>query len=496
MNEVKHGADVEHFDVVIVGAGVSGIAAAHHLNRECPQHKYVVLEALHSFGGTWLTHRYPGVRSDSDLYTYGYEFKPWIGPPIATGEQIRSYMSEVIRDADIGPCIRYRHLIRSASWCSSTNLWTIDVACGDEGAMVRFTTKFLWMCQGYYRHDKGYTPQWPNMDAFKGTIVHPQTWPEDFDCTGKRVVVIGSGATAATLIPALADRCAHVTMLQRSPTYFNIGRNEVPLANELRKLEVDETWIHEIVRRKLLSERSAAIKRAHDEPVAVREELLNGVKTHLGGSCDVDPHFSPRYKPWTQRIAFDPDGGLFRSIREGKASVVTDGIERFVESGIQLKSGEILEADVIVTATGFHLSVMGDIQFSIDDKPLNMADTVAYRGMLFTGVPNLAWVFGYFRASWTLRLDLISGFVCHLLQHMNQTGAKRVEVRLPPEDEGMDRRPWMEPDDFNPGYLSRGMHLMPKLGTKPEWQISQDYLQEQEEFAAIDLTDRIFAYAR
>lgn len=496
MNEEQSGANTEHFDVMIVGAGISGIAAAHHLTKECPDHKYVILEALHSFGGTWLTHRYPGVRSDSDLYTYGYEFKPWIGPPIATADEIRNYMGEVIKDNGIDQHIRYQHVIHSASWSTLTNLWTVEAIRKDDGSVVRFTTRFLWMCQGYYRHSEGYTPTWPQMDAFKGAIVHPQTWPEDLDYTNKRVVVIGSGATAATLIPSLAGKCAHVTMLQRSPTYFNVGRNAVPLADELRALDVDETWIHEIVRRKLLHDRSAAIKRAREQPETVRKEMLEVVKTHLAGSCEVDPHFSPLYKPWTQRIAFDPDGGLFRSIREGKASVVTDDIECFVESGIKLKSGEVLEADIIITATGFNLSIMGDIQFTIDGKPLVLADTVAYRGMVFTGVPNLAWVFGYFRSSWSLRLDLIAEFVCQLLRHMKQTGAKRMVPQLRPEDENMELRPWMEPDDFSPGYLTRGLHLLPKLGTKPEWQISQDFVQEEKEFAEIDLNDRAFSYGR
>jgi cation diffusion facilitator CzcD-associated flavoprotein CzcO len=496
MNDTQHGVNAEHFDVLIIGAGISGIGAAHHLTQECPDHTYLVLEAQQSFGGTWLTHRYPGVRSDSDLYTYGYGFKPWIGPPIATADEIRGYMSEVISDSGIDRHIRYGHEIRGASWSSATNLWTVEATRSHDGSVTCFTTRFLWMCQGYYRHSQGYTPTWPQMEAFRGVVVHPQSWPEKLDYSGKRVVIIGSGATAVTLIPSLADQCAHVTMLQRSPTYFNVGRNSVPMADELRELGVDETWIHEIVRRKLLRERQAAIKRAHDHPESVREELLQSVKTHLAGSCDIDPHFSPRYRPWTQRIAFDPDGAMFRSIREGKASVVTGDIECFVERGIALKSGEVLEADIVITATGFNLSVMGDIRFTVDGEPLALKDTVAYRGMMLTGVPNFAWVFGYFRGSWTLRLDLIAGFVCRLLRHMRQDGAQRVLPQLRPEDRDMDLRPWMEPEDFNPGYLARGMHLLPRLGTKPEWRISQDYPQEKKEFAEIDLTDRIFSYTR
>lgn len=496
MNEKQHGNNAEHFDVVIVGAGISGIAAAYELAQQCPDQSFVVLEAQASFGGTWWVHRYPGARSDSDLYTYGYRFKPWTRPPIATGEEIQGYLGEVIQDGGLEPHIRYRHVVRSASWSSATNTWTLEVARGSDNTTMRVTCNFLWMCQGYYKHDKGYTPHWPNMEAFKGRFVHPQTWPEDLDCTGRRVVVIGSGATAATLIPAMAGKCSELTMLQRSPTYFTVGRNAVPLADELRELNVDENWIHEIVRRKMSRDREVLTGRARQEPEQFKQDLLNGIKAQLGEDFDVDTHFNPRYRPWTQRIAFDPDGRLFRAFREGKASVVTDEIERFTESGIELVSGKTLEADIIVTATGFHLSVMGGIPFDVDGAPVDFAKTVAYRGMAFTGVPNMVWVFGYFRASWTLRVHLINDFVCGLLQHMKQTGAKRFEPVLRPEDEAMPLKPWMDSDDFNPGYLTRSLHLMPKLGTKPEWRISQDYMVEKEEFEAIDFTDPVFAYAR
>jgi cation diffusion facilitator CzcD-associated flavoprotein CzcO len=332
------------------------------------------------------------------------------------------------------------------------------------------------------------------MDRFTGAIVHPQTWPEDLDYRGKNVVVIGSGATAATLIPAIAEECGHITMLQRSPTYFISGRNRNDLADTLRELEIDEAWIHEIVRRKILHDQATFTRRAMEEPEAVKDELLAGVRAYLGDEYDIGTHFTPRYRPWRQRIAFVPDGDIFRGIRSGKASVVTDEIETFTETGILLASGRELQADMIITATGFNMSVLGDICFEIDGRPLDFAETVTYRGMMFTGVPNMLWVFGYFRASWTLRADLLADFVCRLLAHMEKKGARRVEVRLRPEDEGMELLPWIDPENFNPGYLMRAMHLLPKRGTKPEWQHTQDYWREKDEIPAIDLDGPEFVY--
>ncbi len=484
----------EHFDVLIAGAGISGVGGAYHLTKQCPAKSFVVLEAQDSFGGTWLTHRYPGIRSDSDLYTFGYRFKPWTSAPIATAAEIRSYMGEVISENDLARHIRYGHKIVSAAWCGANNVWTIEATRTDTGEIRRFTANFLWMCQGYYRHEKGYTPKWDGMETFKGQIVHPQTWPDHLDYKGKNVVVIGSGATAATLIPAMAADCAHITMLQRSPTYFRTGRNAIAIADELRELGIDETWIHEIVRRKILHDQAVFTRRSFTEPEAVKQELLANVRGYLGSEPDIDAHFTPRYRPWRQRIAFIPDGDLFQGISAGKASVVTDEIERFTEKGIQLRSGKVLAADIIVTATGFDLNVLGDVAFFIDGKPLVFSDTVTYRGMMFTGVPNMAWVFGYFRASWTLRADLVADFVCRLLNHMSGTGARRVTPTLRPEDKDMPLLPWIDPENFNPGYLMRGMHLLPKRGDKPEWQHTQDYWAEKDELPAIDLNDRAFVY--
>jgi cation diffusion facilitator CzcD-associated flavoprotein CzcO len=484
---------VAHFDVIIAGAGISGIGGAYHLKTQCPGKSFAVLEVQESFGGTWLTHKYPGIRSDSDLYTFGYRFKPWVGSPIATADEILKYMGEVIEENALGSHIRYGHKIVSAAWSKDEALWTLRAETVATGEILTFTCNFLWMCQGYYRHSEGYTPEWQGMADYKGRIVHPQTWPDDLDLDGKKVVVIGSGATAATLVPAIAGKCAHVTMLQRSPTYFIPGRNANDLADQLRELEVDPAWIHEIVRRRLLKDGDTLTRRSFEEPEALTAELLGAVKMFLPEE-EVAKNFTPTYRPWRQRIAFVPDGDLFQGIASGRASVVTDEIERFVPEGILLKSGKVLEADIIITATGFNLCVQGDIAFSVDGKPLDMSKTVTYRGMMFTGVPNMVWVFGYFRASWTLRADLVSDFVCRLLKHMDASGARQVEVALRPEDRDMKILPWIDEENFNAGYLMRGLHLLPRRGDKPEWQHTQDYWAEKDVFPAIDLDDAAFVY--
>lgn len=447
---------VEHFDVLIVGAGISGIGGAYHLTDQRPGTRFVVLEAQDSFGGTWWTHRYPGIRSDSDLYTFGYRFKPWTSAPIATAAEIRKYLGEVISENGLDQHIRYHHKIVSARWSTPEAMWTIEALRTDTGESVWFTAGFLWMCQGYYRHSEGYTPEFPGMEAFSGRIVHPQTWPEDLDYTGKKVVVIGSGATAATLIPAMAPKVSHITMLQRSPTFFRTGRNAIQIADELRDLGVDENWIHEIVRRRIMRDSDVFTQRTFSEPEKTREELLSAVRAHLGPDFDIAPHFTPRYRPWRQRIAYVPDGDLFKAIRSGQASVVTDEIERFDAGGIVLKSGARLDADIIVTATGFHLNVLGDIAFTIDDEPLAFHETVTYRGMMFTGVPNMVWVFGYLRAAWTLRADLVSDFVCRLLAHMEGRQARMVVPALRPEDAGMALLPLDRSGELQCGVSDAG----------------------------------------
>jgi cation diffusion facilitator CzcD-associated flavoprotein CzcO len=485
---------LEHFDVLIVGAGISGIGSAYHLTEQAPEKSFVVLEAYESFGGTWHMHTYPGVRSDSDLYTFGYRFKPWTGAPIASSAEIKKYMSEVIAENGIDKHIRYQHRITHASWSSLENRWTVDVLRGDTGETFQMTANFLWMCQGYYKHSEGYTPEWPGMDAYKGRIVHPQTWPSDLVYAGKKVLVIGSGATAATIVPAMAKDAEHVTVLQRSPTYFVTGRNANELADTLRQLEINEEWIHEIVRRKILFDQQQVTKMSFEHPEMVKETILTAVKDLLPEGYDVDKHFTPSYRPWQQRIAFVPDGDLFAGIKSGKASMVTDEIETFTATGVITKTGVVIDADIIVTATGFHLSVLGDIPFDLDGKPLNWADTVTYRGMMFSGVPNLAWVFGYFRASWTLRVDIMGDFIARLFKHMEAKGATSVTPQLRPEDKDMKIGPWMDPDNFNPNYLMRSQHLMPKSGDKPEWMHNQDYWAEKDLLPSVNLDEGCLVY--
>jgi cation diffusion facilitator CzcD-associated flavoprotein CzcO len=481
--------DIEHVDVLIVGAGISGIGAAYHLTQECPDKRFVVLDALDHFGGTWWTHRYPGVRSDSDLFTFGYRFKPWKGAPLATADEILKYLGEVIEENGLDEHIRYRHRITAARWSTDHRVWTVDVTDLATGTERRYTTNFLWMCQGYYKHARGYTPDWPGFADFEGRVVHPQTWPDDLDLTGQRVVVIGSGATAATLIPAIAGRCAHVTMLQRSPTFFFVRPNSNELADTLRSLDIPDEWTHEIVRRKILADGDAITKMSFEQPEVLREFLLDQIRPLLPEGFDLDKHFNPTYRPWQQRIAVLPDGDLFKAVQAGQASVVTDQIERFVEDGIELASGEKLEADVVITATGFDLSVLGDIAFTVDGEALDAAEAVTYRGIMFTGVPNLAMVFGYFRASWTLRADIVSDFVCRLLRHMDERGSTMVVPALRDDEADMTLGPWVDPENFNPGYLTRSMHLMPKQGDRDPWRLLHDYTVEKELLAGADLED-------
>ena len=483
--------EIQHVDVLIVGAGISGIGGAVHLQRQRPGTTFVLLDALDSFGGTWWTHRYPGIRSDSDLFTFGYGFKPWLGPPIASAEEILRYLGEVIDENELAPHIRYHHRVDTAEWSTDQRRWTVTVLDTETGEERRFSAGFLWMCQGYYRHNHGYTPAWPGFEDFEGEVIHPQEWPDEVDLAGKQVVVIGSGATAATLIPNIADDCAHVTMLQRSPTFFISRPNSNELADTLRDLEIPDEWTHEIVRRQILKMQDMITTMCLEQPEMARQFLIEAARAELPEGFDVEKHFNPSYRPWQQRIALLPDGDMFKAIKKGTASVVTDEIATFDAKGIQLASGERLDADVVITATGFDLSVMGDVAFVVDGKEVDWADTVTYRGLMFTGVPNLAYVFGYFRASWTLRADLIADFVCRLLAHLEETDKSMV---VPVYDGPDQRLPWVEPENFNPGYLTRSMHLMPKQGPERPWRLEHDYAQERVLIPEADLDDGALEY--
>ena len=485
---------VTHVDVLIVGAGISGIGSAYHLQDQCPGKSYAILEMKDTFGGTWDTHKYPGVRSDSDLYTFGYRFKPWIGPPIATAAEILKYMGEVIDENGIAPHIRYGRRISKCQWSSADNLWTVEAARLADGATERFTCNFLWMCQGYYDHEKPYIPDWAGLSDYQGVFVHAQLWDPKIDYAGKRVLVIGSGATAATVIPAFAEQAGHVTMLQRSPTYFMCSANRNELADRLREIGIDEPTIHRVVRTQINHDMNRMIERCKAEPDVVVEELKGLIRQYAGDDFEFEPHFTPKYRPWEQRLAFVPEGDLFQAAKAGKLTVVTDTIDRFTATGVRTASGEEIEADIIVAATGFRLSVMGDIPFSVDGQPVKWHETVTYRGMLFTGVPNMAWVMGYFRASWTLRVDMQGDFICGLLNQMDKLGARRIDVVPRPGDQGMKILPWIEPENFNPGYLMRGLDQMPRRGERPEWRHNQDYWTEKDDFPQIDLTGAEFLY--
>ena len=484
-----------HVDVLIVGAGISGIGSAYHLKEQCPTQSFLILEKKDTFGGTWETHKYPGVRSDSDLYTFGYRFKPWVGAPIASAGEILRYLGEVIEDNGIDEHIRYGHCITGCHWSSDANLWTVHATRLSDGAELTFTCAFLWMCQGYYDHEKPYIPDWPDLQNYRGQFVHAQLWDPSTDYRDKRILVIGSGATAATVIPAFAESAQHVTMLQRSPTYFYCAENRNELADKLREAGIDEPTIHRVVRAQIMFDQDVMTRRCVDEPDTVFEELKELVRLFTGvEDFEFEPHFTPSYRPWQQRLAFCPEADLFKAARDGKLTVVTDTLDSFTETGVRTSSGELIDADIIVAATGFRLSVMGDIPFTVDGETLHWENTLNYRGMMFTGVPNLAWVMGYFRASWTLRVDLLGDFVCRLLQHMSAQGVRRVEVARRDEDRGMAELPWIEDDNFNPGYLMRDLHRMPRRGDKPEWRHNQDYWLERDAFPQIDLEGTEFVY--
>jgi cation diffusion facilitator CzcD-associated flavoprotein CzcO len=482
-----------HVDVLVVGAGVSGIGVAHHLRDRFSDRSFVILDAQDNRGGTWWTHQYPGVRSDSDLFTYGYRYKPWRGPSIAAGGEILAYLDEVIDEDDLTPHIRYEHRVTAASWSGPDRRWTVEVVRGD-GEHVRFTAAFLWMCQGYYNHERPYRPRWEGMERFDGVVVHPQRWPEDLDLTGKRVVVVGSGATAATLIPAIAGQAEHVTMVQRSPSYYLASATTHELAVTLRALDVPEEWTHEILRRAYIAQFNHLARMTFEAPDELHTFLIESLRPLLPDDVDVEKHFTPRYRPWQQRIAIAPEGDLFAALRAGTASVVTDTIATFTEHGIRVSSGEEVPADVVVTATGFNLSVLGDVAFTVDGEPVDFTEHVTWRGLMVNDVPNMAYVFGYFRHSWTLRVDLVADLVSRLFEHMRDKGATVVVPTLRPEDADMPWLPWVDPENFNAGYVMRSQHLLFHQGDREPWTHMLEYEEEREVLPKADLDDGSLAY--
>jgi cation diffusion facilitator CzcD-associated flavoprotein CzcO len=458
----------EHLDVLIVGAGLSGIGAACHLQRECPGRSYAILEARDAIGGTWDLFRYPGVRSDSDMFTLGYAFRPWThAKAIADGGSILDYIRATAREHGVDQQVRFGHRVVRAEWSTPEARWTVEVET--RGETIVFTCGFLFVCSGYYRYDEGYTPAFPGIEDFAGQVVHPQRWPADLDHSDRRVVVIGSGATAVTLVPAMAQTAAHVTMLQRSPSYVLSLPARDPLADRVRRV-LPARAAYSVIRWKNVLTAQMLFQLSRRRPDRVRRFLRERLERQLPQGFDVDTHFTPRYDPWDQRMCFVPDGDLFRALRSGRATVVTGEIERFTERGIALRSGEELEADIVVTATGLNLLAIGGISLTVDGEPVELSKTLAYKGMMLSGVPNFALAIGYTNASWTLKCDLVSQYVCRLLNHMAAHGYQQV---VPTRPEGaIDTVPLI---DLSSGYVLRGVGLLPRQGPKAPWRLHQNY---------------------
>jgi cation diffusion facilitator CzcD-associated flavoprotein CzcO len=466
----------EHFDVLIIGAGLSGVDAGHHLQKLCPKKSYVILEQRERIGGTWDLFRYPGIRSDSDMLTMGYSFRPWTHPKaISPGDDIRDYIEATARDEGIDRNIRFGHEIKRASWCSKEAKWTVEASRkspdGHQEA-VTLTCNFLFSCAGYYRYSAGYAPEFAGAGRFQGRILHPQTWPEDLDYAGKKVVIIGSGATAVTLLPAMATTAAHVTMLQRSPTYIISLPGQDRVAQWLRRL-LPATWAYRLSRWKNIAFMTLIYRISQRFPDWVKERLLDRVREQLGPDYDVATHFTPRYNPWAQRMCLVPDGDMFEAIKLNRASIVTDQIKTFTEKGILLASGRELEADIIVTATGLVMQAFGGVELSVDGQRINPGEVLAYKGVMLSGVPNFASVFGYINASWTLKADLICNYVCRLLNFMDRKGMRQA---TPKNRCDSAAAPFVE--KFTPGYIQRGLASWPKQGAKLPWRVHQNYIRD------------------
>jgi monooxygenase len=463
----------EHVDVLIVGAGLSGIGAACHLQAECPGKSYAILEAREASGGTWDLFRYPGIRSDSDMYTLGYAFRPWRGAKsIADGPSILGYIRETAREHGVDGHIRFGHRAVRAAWSTADARWTVEAERDDALEPVQLTCGFLFMCTGYYRYDEGYTPAFPGAERFAGRIVHPQHWTGDIDCTGRRVVVVGSGATAVTLVPALAEQAEHVTMLQRSPSYILSLPGVDPIARRVRRA-LPPKLAYSVVRWKNVALTTLFFQLSRRAPRIAKAMIRKGVEKELPPGYDIDTHFTPRYDPWDQRVCLVPDGDLFAAIRAGRASMVTDRIETFTERGLRLESGRELEADVVVTATGLNLLALGGLRIVVDGEAVELPDKVGYKGMMLSDVPNLAVAMGYTNASWTLKCDLTCAYVCRLLNHMDRHGHRQVTPRI--REASLPTQPFI---DLQAGYVQRSIDLFPRQGIKAPWRLYQNYLRD------------------
>ncbi len=457
-------------DVLVVGAGLSGIAAGYHLQTKSPTRTYAILESRDAIGGTWDLFKYPGIRSDSDMHTLGFGFRPWKGAKaIADGPSILAYIKETARAYGIDEKIRFGHRVERASWSSETSTWTVEARKTDTGETVRLACRFLLMCSGYYDYAAGYTPDFPGAARFGGRIVHPQKWTEDIDYGGKRVVVIGSGATAVTLVPELAKKAAHVTMLQRSPTYV-VSLPAVDVVAKWMERTLPDEVAYGLTRWKNVALSMALFKYARRFPKHAKKFMIGNVKKSLGPDFDIDKHFTPTYFPWDQRLCLIPDGDLFEAVKSGRAEVVTDHIETFTETGLQLRSGKTLDADLVVTATGLELLLLGDVKLTVDGKAVDVGKTTNYRGTMLSGVPNLAITLGYTNASWTLKADLVCEFVCRLLNHMEKAGKSKCIAHAEP---GLPQEPLL---DFSSGYVQRAVSRLPKQGPKAPWRLYQNYL--------------------
>ena len=466
---------MQELDVVIVGAGISGISAAYHLSDQCPNKSYAILENRSAIGGTWDLFRYPGIRSDSDMHTLGFNFKPWTeAKSIADGPAIWKYVNETAQEYDIAQNIQFNHAMKSASWSTADAKWT--VVAEHKGERVEFTCNFLMMCAGYYNYAEGFTPEFQGIDEFAGTVVHPQHWPEDLDYKGKKVVVIGSGATAMTLVPAMSNDAASVTMVQRSPTYVVSRPDHDKIANALRKF-LPDSWAYNLTRFKNTKMQDYIYKQSRIRPEKLKKQILNGVQQGLGEDYDVETHFTPSYNPWDERLCLIPNADLFEAIKADKARVVTGTIDRITANGVVMEGGEEVAADILVTATGLNLQLLGGAEFEIDGESIDFPNTYTYKGMMYSDVPNLIQTFGYVNASWTLRADLTSEYAARVINRMDELGVKQVTPRLRAEDSEMETRPWI--DDFSAGYMQRVMHLFPKQGSVDPWRNTQDYFLDK-----------------